>query len=124
MWTVLAQSLPDGSKMLNLCDRGYPFLTGFCAALVSGKTNVLPPSRAPEILQSVAGQFADIFCLTGGENFDLDMPTIVFLEMIKRLVPMKRAGRVAEAADVVAFLASEKASYISGQIIGVDGGIS
>ena len=83
-----------------------------------------PPSRAPEILQSVAGQFADIFCLTGGENFDLDMPTIVFPEMIKRLVPMKRAGRVAEAADVVAFLASEKASYISGQIIGVDGGIS
>ena len=45
-------------------------------------------------------------------------------ERIKQLVPMKRAGRAEEVADVVAFLASEKASYISGQIIGVDGGIS
>lgn len=45
-------------------------------------------------------------------------------EKIKSLVPMKRAGRAEEVADVVAFLASEKASYISGQIIGVDGGIS
>ena len=45
------------------------------------------------------------------------------VEKIKQLVPMKRAGPAKEVANAIAFLASEKASYISGQIIGVNGGI-
>ena len=45
-------------------------------------------------------------------------------EKIKQLVPMKRSGTTKEIANVVAFLASKKSSYISGQIIAVDGGIS
>jgi 3-oxoacyl-[acyl-carrier protein] reductase len=45
-------------------------------------------------------------------------------EKIKQIVPMKRAGTTKEVADVVAFLTSKKASYISGQVIAVNGGIS
>jgi 3-oxoacyl-[acyl-carrier protein] reductase len=44
-------------------------------------------------------------------------------ETIGRLVPMKRAGTVEEVADLVAFLASDKAAYISGQIISINGGM-
>lgn len=40
---------------------------------------------------------------------------------IKQLVPMQRAGQPAEVAELVAFLASEKAAYISGQIISING---
>lgn len=40
---------------------------------------------------------------------------------IEALVPMKRAGRAEEVAAVVAFLVSDDASYVSGQIIGVNG---
>ena len=44
-------------------------------------------------------------------------------DAIERLVPMKRAGRPEEVADLVAFLASERAAYISGQVIGINGGM-
>jgi 3-oxoacyl-[acyl-carrier protein] reductase len=40
---------------------------------------------------------------------------------IESLVPMKRAGRPDEVAALVSFLVSEQSSYISGQIIGING---
>lgn len=44
-------------------------------------------------------------------------------DLIKQLVPMKRAGRAEEVADLVAFLSSDRAAYISGQIISINGGM-
>ena len=45
-------------------------------------------------------------------------------ETIQRLVPMKRAGTPQEVADLVGFLVSEQAGYITGQVISVNGGIA
>jgi 3-oxoacyl-[acyl-carrier protein] reductase len=42
-------------------------------------------------------------------------------DAIKRLVPMQRAGKPEEVADLVAFLASDRAAYISGQVISING---
>ncbi len=42
---------------------------------------------------------------------------------IAQLVPMKRAGQPEEVADLVSFLASERAAYISGQVISINGGM-
>lgn len=44
-------------------------------------------------------------------------------EDIARLVPMKRAGQPCEVADLVGFLASDQAAYITGQVISVTGGM-
>lgn len=42
-------------------------------------------------------------------------------DMIKSLVPMRRAGKPEDVAALVNFLCSQDASYISGQIIGING---
>ena len=44
-------------------------------------------------------------------------------QAIAQLVPMKRAGRPEEVADLVGFLASDRAAYISGQVISINGGM-
>jgi len=45
-------------------------------------------------------------------------------ETIETLVPMKRAGTTDEVAALVAFLASEEAGYITGQVISINGGMA
>ncbi|MBN1576934.1 MAG: 3-oxoacyl-[acyl-carrier-protein] reductase [Chitinispirillaceae bacterium] len=43
---------------------------------------------------------------------------------ISEMIPMKRMGTSQEVADLVAFLASDKARYITGQVFSIDGGLT
>jgi 3-oxoacyl-[acyl-carrier protein] reductase len=45
-------------------------------------------------------------------------------DMIKKVIPMKRIGTPEDVARVAVFLASADSSYITGQVITVDGGLS
>ena len=45
-------------------------------------------------------------------------------ETLARMVPMRRAGTPQEVADLVGFLVSEKAGYISGQLLNINGGMA
>jgi 3-oxoacyl-[acyl-carrier protein] reductase len=44
-------------------------------------------------------------------------------ERQRELVPLQRAGRAEEVADLVAFLASDRAAYITGQAVPINGGM-
>ena len=47
-----------------------------------------------------------------------------FYENMGQRVPMRRVGEASEVGSVVAFLASERSSYVTGASINVDGGTS
>jgi 3-oxoacyl-[acyl-carrier protein] reductase len=54
---------------------------------------------------------------------DTEMIRDAPLENIKQMIPMGRIGRPEEVAKVVRFLCSDDASYITGQVISVNGGM-
>ncbi|MEO8535951.1 MAG: 3-oxoacyl-ACP reductase FabG [Betaproteobacteria bacterium] len=43
--------------------------------------------------------------------------------IVERMVPMQRMGQPSEVADLVGFLASDRAAYITGQVISINGGM-
>lgn len=52
-----------------------------------------------------------------------DAMTDAAKEAVKAQIPLQRVGTTADIAETVAFLASDRASYITGQVISVDGGM-
>ena len=52
-----------------------------------------------------------------------DLPDTA-LENAKKMIPLQKFGKPEDIAEMVTFLASEKANYITGQVICVDGGMS
>ncbi|MGP1664591.1 MAG: AMP-binding protein [Rhodanobacter sp.] len=49
----IARQLPAGTATVNLCDDRYHFLVAFCAIVMRGQTNLLPPSRAPQAVDEI-----------------------------------------------------------------------
>jgi NAD(P)-dependent dehydrogenase (short-subunit alcohol dehydrogenase family) len=44
-------------------------------------------------------------------------------DFVVQQIPMRRVGRIEEVAALVSFLASRESSYITGQVIRIDGGL-
>ncbi len=52
-----------------------------------------------------------------------DMTADLDEKELKKMIPLNRFGKVDEVADLVSFLVSEKAAYITGEVININGGI-
>jgi len=80
-------------------------------------------SATKSLAQEVASRGITVNAVAPG-IIDTPMSASAFdAEAIARMVPMKRAGTPAEVADLIGFLASTQAAYITGQIISINGGI-
>lgn len=59
----VAAALPGGSAAVNLCEDRYAFLVAFCAIIVRGQANLLPPSRAPQAVIDVMGGYPGSYAI-------------------------------------------------------------
>src|ERR1700691_4249738 len=96
---------------------------------VDGFYNVTQPLMLP-MIRTRWGRIINISSVTalagnrGQVNYAAAKGDAAFdAAAIAVLVPMKRAGRAEEVADLVGFLASEEAAYITGQVISINGGM-
>jgi acyl-coenzyme A synthetase/AMP-(fatty) acid ligase len=56
---AVATALPDRPYLVNLCEARENFLLAWCAALVRGQTNLLPASRAPQVIADAQASYPD-----------------------------------------------------------------
>ena len=56
---ALAAALPPQPYLVNLCEQRANFLVAWCAAAVRGQTNLLPASRAPQVIADAQASYAD-----------------------------------------------------------------
>lgn len=61
-------------------------------------------------------------CIAPG-IIETDMTKNLPIDEIKKIIPMKRLGHAKEVASLAVYLVSEDASYITGQVISVNGGL-
>ncbi len=96
--------------------KGLPGQTNYSAA----KAGIMGASKA--LAQEVGKRNVTVNCVA---------PGFILTEMIRdinendfrNLIPLNRFGEPQEVADLVVFLASKRASYITGQVISINGGL-
>ena len=102
---------PPGDALSAVPKAGIEML-GKAIAREEGRYNIRSNSVAPGIINAGLG-----------EEFMKTMYTPEIWEMQRKRVPLRRFGTGEEVAEAVVFLASERARYINGQTIIVDGGM-
>ena len=112
--------LKHGGRIVNMASlsgiKGMPGQTNYSAAKAAliGATKALAQEVAPRkvTVNAVAPGF-----------IETDMTKELPVDELKKLVPMGRFGKPEEVASLVGFLVSDAASYITGEVISINGGL-
>lgn len=96
--------------------KGLPGQTNYSAA----KAGIIGATKA--LAQEVGRRGITANCVAPG-FIKTDMTEGINEKDFKQLIPLNRFGTPDEVADAVCFLASDKATYITGQVLSINGGL-
>lgn len=109
-----------GGRIVNMASlsglKGMPGQTNYSAA----KAALIGATKA--LAQEVAVRNVTVNAVAPG-FIETDMTKELPQEELKKLIPMNRFGNPEEVAALVEFLCSEKAGYITGEVISINGGL-
>jgi 3-oxoacyl-[acyl-carrier protein] reductase len=109
-----------GGRIINVASlsgvKGLPGQTNYSAA----KAALIGATKA--LAQEVAPRHVTVNAIAPG-FIETDMTRDLPEEELKKLIPVGRFGRPEEVAALVAFLASDDAAYITGEVIHINGGL-
>ena len=90
------------------------------ANYAAAKAGIIAASRA---LASEVARFGIRVNVVAPGLIETDMIKDAPVAEIKKMIPMARLGKPEDVASVIRFLCSSDASYVTGQVIGINGGI-
>lgn len=96
--------------------KGTPGQTNYSAA----KAAVIGATKA--LAQEIGKRNITVNAVAPG-FINTDMTAEMDQKELKKMIPVNRFGEAEEVADLVSFLASKKSSYITGEVININGGI-
>ena len=124
-YEIAAMLETGGGAIVNISSnsslRGQAFNTAYAAA--KGGVNILTKSSAAEYGAQgirINAVSPGVIRTPGVEKYFAEQPKIA--EGLKKAAVMNRLGEPEEIAEAVTFLSSDRASFITGQILSVDGG--
>jgi 3-oxoacyl-[acyl-carrier protein] reductase len=114
-----------GGSIINISSSGGQLGGMLAVHYAVSKAGVISLTRS--LARVCAPDGIRVNCVTPGlietEMSQKEIHSEVGQQKISREIPLRRAGQVEEVATAVAFLASDEASYITGQSINVNGGL-
>jgi len=124
-YEIAAMLESGGGAIVNISSHaslhGQAYNTAY--AVAKGGVNILTMSSAAEYGSKgirINAVSPGVIRTPGVEKYFVEQPKIA--EGLKKLAVMKRLGEPNEIAEAVTFLSSDRASFITGQILSVDGG--
>ena len=116
-----ARRMPDGGRIVNLASNVTVQSLANASVYAASKAAVEQFTRV--LAKELGSRQITVNAVAPGAT-ETDMIPDMAREMVPKMTPLGRLGQPEDIADVVAFVVSQEARWITGQIIGVNGGMS